>query len=202
MNSIVVATEQQSPFDSIRRFDSDGTEYWLARELMSVMGYQKWQRFESPIGQAKENLELNGDNVSDHFLPTTTINGGRPRQDYRLSRVAVNLIYKHADTRKLYPKSSSRQEKTMQMALAEKLKGSQVEVETLAGRIDILTPKQVIEVKRVKDWKSALGQVLVYGHYYPSHQKRIHLYGETQESFLSMVRSHCEKLNVIVTWGV
>lgn len=74
------------------------------------------------------------------------------------------------------------------------------EVVTLAGNIDVLTQTEIIEVKTVSLWKAALGQVLVYGHYYPSHQKRIHLYGETQESFLKMVQSHCKKFNVIVTW--
>jgi hypothetical protein len=74
------------------------------------------------------------------------------------------------------------------------------EVPTLAGNIDVLTSGQVIEVKSVKQWKSAVGQVLVYGYYYPSHQKRVHLYGEAQESFLSMVEGHCARLGVVMTW--
>lgn len=84
-------------------------------------------------------------------------------------------------------------------ALAKSLDGKR-EVKTLAGNIDVLTQSEIIEIKQVTAWKAALGQVLVYGHYYPSHQKRIHLYGETQESFLKMVKSHCKKFNVIVTW--
>lgn len=74
------------------------------------------------------------------------------------------------------------------------------EISTLAGNIDILTQTEVIEVKTVSMWKAALGQVLVYGTFYPSHKKRIHLYGETQESFLEMVRQCCSKFNVVVTW--
>ena len=76
----------------------------------------------------------------------------------------------------------------------------QREVKTLAGLIDILTTTEVIEVKKIGSWKHAIGQVLVYGDYYPSHQKRIHLYGETQESFLTMIRKHCEKRKILVTW--
>jgi hypothetical protein len=83
--------------------------------------------------------------------------------------------------------------------LAKQLDGKR-EVKTLAGNIDILTNSEVIEVKNIKAWKHALGQVIVYGNYYPSHKKRIHLYGETQESFLDMIRSHCKKLNILVTW--
>ena len=74
------------------------------------------------------------------------------------------------------------------------------EVSTLAGNIDILTQTELIEVKAVSMWKAALGQVLAYGTFYPSHKKRIHLYGETQESFLAMIRQCCSKFKVVVTW--
>lgn len=96
-------------------------------------------------------------------------------------------------------KRSKTKESDYSNALAKELNGKR-EVRTLAGNIDVLTSSQIIEVKEIKSWKEALGQVLVYGHYYPSHQKRIHLYGETQESFLEMINSHCAKFNVTVTW--
>ena len=72
--------------------------------------------------------------------------------------------------------------------------------ETVIDELSIAGETQIIEVKAVKQWKAALGQVLVYSHYYPSHEKRIHLYGETQESFLEMIKNHCEKFSVVVTW--
>ncbi len=96
-------------------------------------------------------------------------------------------------------KRKKRSESSYSKSLALNLEG-QREVKTLAGNIDILTSSQVIEVKTVKQWKSALGQVLVYGHYYPSHEKRIHLYGEIQESFLKMIEGHCKKFKVVLTW--
>lgn len=101
----------------------------------------------------------------------------------------------------LYTSKKRKKKKEVQYKrdLAKQLNGK-VEVKTLAGTIDILTMTEIIEVKEVKAWKHALGQVLVYGHYYPSHQKRIHLYGETQDSFLKMICSHCKKFNVTVTW--
>ena len=37
----------KSPFDSIRRYRADGSEYWLGRELMSLFGYPKWENFGS-----------------------------------------------------------------------------------------------------------------------------------------------------------
>lgn len=50
--------------------------------------------------------------------------------------------------------------------LAKQLKG-RIEVPTEAGRIDILTDTEVIEVKRSNKWKDAIGQVKSYGYYYP-----------------------------------
>lgn len=90
-------------------------------------------------------------------------------------------------------------EKEIQVKLSKELNG-QTEISTLAGRIDILTATEVIEVKSVRQWKDALGQVLVYGDYYPSHSMRIHLFGETQKSYLDMIKKHCEKRSVVVSW--
>jgi len=94
--------------------------------------------------------------------------------------------------------SSRRLERNIQLSLQSSI-GGIIEVKTVAGNIDLLTSDQIIEVKGVKDWKSALGQIIVYGKYYPSHQKRIHLFGETQTSYLELIRSHCSHSNVIVT---
>lgn len=76
----------------------------------------------------------------------------------------------------------------------------QCEASTEAGRIDILTTTEVIEVKWIKQWKAALGQVLVYTHYYPERQPRIHLYGSASFSELDTIYTHCQRFNVRMTW--
>lgn len=91
-------------------------------------------------------------------------------------------------------------EKSVQKRLAKTLGKVQREVPTLAGNIDILTERELIEVKSVKSWKCAVGQVLVYAQSYPNHQKRIHLFGEASLDFLSMIRSACAPLGIDVTW--
>ncbi|NJO64603.1 MAG: hypothetical protein HC836_42620 [Richelia sp. RM2_1_2] len=78
--------------------------------------------------------------------------------------------------------------------------GGQKEVPTPAGNIDLLTSEQLIEVKEINAWKCAVGQVEVYGDYYPSHQKRIHLFGKCHEKFLDIVCLHCIKRGILVTW--
>ena len=91
--------ESSSPFDSIRHFDGD-TEYWLARELMLIMGYPRWSKFESPIVQAIENLELTGDKASEHFLPYTHGGTGRPGKNYKISAIGCIFVVFSCDQRK------------------------------------------------------------------------------------------------------
>jgi hypothetical protein len=59
---------------------------------------------------------------------------------------------------------------------------------------------EIIEVKRVKNWKAALGQVLAYGYFYPSHQKRIHLFGKAHSVSVKHISSICQQYRVRVTW--
>jgi hypothetical protein len=91
-------------------------------------------------------------------------------------------------------------EQSVQKRLAKTLGKVQREVPTLAGNIDLLTNRELIEVKSVKSWKCAVGQVIIYGQSYPTHQKRIHLFGEASRDFLSMIRSYCAPLDIDVTW--
>jgi len=78
--------------------------------------------------------------------------------------------------------------------------GGLKEVSTPAGRIDLLTDTEIIEIKRVSDWKAALGQILVYSAYYPEHQKRLHLFGNSKElEKLTDIESACLTFNVCIT---
>jgi hypothetical protein len=79
--------------------------------------------------------------------------------------------------------------------LARRLNGL-TEVVTPFGLIDVLTDKQVIEVKEARFWKSALGQVLAYGSFYPERQKRIHLIGKPSDEVVSF----CVTLMIVLTW--
>jgi hypothetical protein len=74
------------------------------------------------------------------------------------------------------------------------------EVNTSAGRIDLLTDDEIIEIKRITDWKAALGQILVYSAFYPEHRKRIHLFGKCSElTKLPDIEAACLAFDVNVT---
>jgi len=80
--------------------------------------------------------------------------------------------------------------------------GGMKEVVTAVGRIDLLTDSEVIEVKGSGDWKGALGQVLAYGSFYPTHSKRIHLFSERAiaAEYASQISVTCLELGVVVTF--
>ncbi len=83
----------QSPFDAIRQTDERG-EYWSARDLMPLLEYSSWQRFEEVIDRAKEDCEKSGRNVDGNFNPFVkkSEGRGRPLADYHLTRYACRLI--------------------------------------------------------------------------------------------------------------
>ncbi len=90
-----------SPFETIRRQDEQGEDYWLARDLMPLLGYQKWQDFNETIERAIEDCKKSDRNVEDNFTrsrknPATS--GGRPGIDYRLTRYACRLVVMAART--------------------------------------------------------------------------------------------------------
>lgn len=82
--------------------------------------------------------------------------------------------------------------------LARKLNGK-IEISTPVGRIDILTSTEIIEVKSVKGWKQAMGQIIAYGEYYPDRHKRIHLFGEIPNNS-STIEKCCLRQNIVVSW--
>ena len=54
-------------FENIKHIDDNGNEYWLARELMTLLEYRKWERFSNAIDNAKMSCIKSGYSVDDHF---------------------------------------------------------------------------------------------------------------------------------------
>jgi phage antirepressor YoqD-like protein len=92
----------ESPFDSIRRFDGEGNEYWTARELMVLLGYKAWQNFQKVIEVGLENLETAVGDTTPHIIASNELPTARvpvPLQDYKLSRLACYHIALACDSR-------------------------------------------------------------------------------------------------------
>ena len=55
-------------FEDIKHIDENGSEFWYARELMSILQYANWQNFEKIIEKAKISCENSNINVLYHFI--------------------------------------------------------------------------------------------------------------------------------------
>lgn len=89
-----------SPFDAIRRTDELG-EWWSARELMPLLGYDQWRRFEDAVERAYAAARNAGEDAERAFCRLRQEGtGGAPRTDFRLTRYAAYLVAMNGDPRK------------------------------------------------------------------------------------------------------
>lgn len=105
MTDILVTENGQSLFESIKQINSYGIEYWDARELMTILDYKQWRRFEEIINKAKISCEASHNVVLDHFanvgkMVTIGSNSQRELKNYHLTRYACYLIAQNGDPRK------------------------------------------------------------------------------------------------------
>ncbi len=101
----MVTPESLSPFESIRRLDENGAEYWSSRDLARVLEYTNYRNFEKVIEKAKIAATNSGQRVGDHIVEANDmvqLGSGAERQvrSVFLSRYACYLIVQNADPSK------------------------------------------------------------------------------------------------------
>lgn len=94
-----------SVFESVKKVNDNGAEYWLARDFQSILQYSSWDKFLNVVGKGKEACRNSGHNPADHFshmVKMVSIGSGAQREteDIKLSRYACYLIVQNADPAK------------------------------------------------------------------------------------------------------
>jgi DNA-damage-inducible protein D len=102
MSSQLPTPTGSNTFERIKQTNSQGQEFWSARDLAQVLEYLNFRNFEPVIEKAKEACVKSGHPVADHFAQMrnmVSIGSGAQREveDWALSRYACYLVIQNAD---------------------------------------------------------------------------------------------------------
>ncbi|MCI1254266.1 MAG: DNA damage-inducible protein D [Bifidobacterium tibiigranuli] len=91
--------------DDLSRVDGEDVEFWFAREIMTYMGYRKWENFSNALDRAQDACQNSGIPVHSHFQKTVReveLGSGAKRsiEDMKLTRYACYLVAQNGDPRK------------------------------------------------------------------------------------------------------
>ena len=94
-NSII---RYKTSFDDIAQYiegdNGEQVEVWFARDLMPVLGYARWENFQSAIGRAIDSCKSQNISMDDHFREVTkmvSLGSGSEREIGRGNRDGRNL---------------------------------------------------------------------------------------------------------------
>jgi len=138
-----------------------GVEFWLARDLQDVLGYQTWRSFEQVIQRAIIACQNAGYDPHDHFAETgkmVPLGTGAEREivDFMLTRYACYLIAQNGDPSKA-PIAFAQTYFAIQTRRQELIEQRLAEVERLRARKKLTTSEKELSgiiFERVGDEKS------------------------------------------------
>ncbi len=105
MNPLLITTLQNEFNQLSNTLENSTIEYWYARDLQKVLGYERWENFINVIHKAIIACENSKIEVADHFRDVTKMvtigsNTQRAIEDIILTRYACYLIAQNGDSKK------------------------------------------------------------------------------------------------------
>ena len=98
-------TYVRDALERVRKSAPNGQDFWSAREMMPILGYETWRRFMDALDRAKQACIESGYAIANHFVESgkmVDIGSGATRQigDIILSRYACYLVTMNGDPAK------------------------------------------------------------------------------------------------------
>jgi len=131
MDKEIIGRLHSSFEDMVRTHPETGTEFWCARDLQMLLGYNHWRTFSAVIDKGITACENSGCNPKDHFARArkmVDLGSGAVREveDIALTRYACYLIAQNGDPSKeeiafaqTYFAVQTRKQEIIQQRLAE-----------------------------------------------------------------------------------
>lgn len=97
---------KENIFETIKKLDENGSEYWSSRDLSKILEYTDYRNFLTAINKAKVACENSGEVIHSHFVDANEmvqIGSGaeKPIETIYLSRYACYLVVQNSDPTKV-----------------------------------------------------------------------------------------------------